>query len=246
MKRSLAVIVLAFLFCIAASAQNGAQMLFRQPTMNRTNIVFVFAGDLWSVPRTGGTAVRLTSANGSETNPVFSPDGNWIAFTGEYDGNVDVYVIPAGGGEPRRLTYHPGADSVSGWTPDGRSVVFLSSRSSLLPSPKMYTIPVTGGGLPTELPFPMAGGRASFSPDGTKVAYMPLAPAFAQWKKYRGGRTTKIWIGNLADSSVEEIPRQNSNDFTPSWVDDRIFFLSDRNGRQCFALLLQHENQQGH
>ena len=230
MKTSLAVMVLALVFSIAASAQNGSHMLLRQPTLSRTHIAFAYAGDLWSVPRSGGTAVRLTSGAGIENSPMFSPDGNLIAFTGEYDGNVDVFVIPAQGGEPRRLTYHPGADQVSSWTPDGKSVVFLSNRTSSLPPQTMYTISVTGGGLPTELPFPMASGRASFSPDGTKLAYMPLAPAFAQWKKYRGGRTTKIWIGNLADSSVEEIPRQNSNDFTPSWVDDRIFFLSDRNG----------------
>lgn len=232
MKRSLAVIVIALVFCFsAAAAQNGTPMLFRQPTMNRTHIVFVFAGDLWSVPRSGGSALRLTSSNGNETSPAFSPDGNWLAFTGEYDGNVDVYVMPAGGGEPRRITFHPGGDTVSGWTPDGKSVVFISGRSSGMPTPKMYSVAISGGGLPTELPFPMAGGRASYSPDGAKLAYMPLAPAFAQWKKYRGGRTTKIWIGNLADSSVEEIPRQNSNDYTPMWVDDRIFFLSDRNGR---------------
>jgi tricorn protease len=230
MKRSLVILALTFVFCIAASAQNGNYMLFRQPTLSRSNIAFVYAGDLWTVPRAGGTAVRLTSGTGIENNPVYSPDGNWIAFTGEYDGNVDVFVMPAQGGEPRRLTYHPGADQVLNWTPDGKSVVFLSSRGSSMPSPKMFTIPVAGGGLPTELPFPMAGGRASFAPDRTKIAYMPLSSAIAQWKKYRGGRTTKIWIGDMADSSVEEIPRQNSNDFTPSWVDDRIFFLSDRNG----------------
>ena len=100
-----------------------------------------------------------------------------------------------------------------------------------MPMPKMYTMPISGEGLPTELPFPMAGGPAAFSADGTKLAYMPLAPAFAQWKKYRGGRTTKIWIGNMSDSAVEEIPRQNSNDFTPMWMGDKIYFLSDRNGR---------------
>lgn len=231
MKRSLAVIVFALVAAFGAAAQSGSPMLFRQPTMNQTHIVFVFAGDLWSVPRAGGSAIRLTSSMGSESNPMFSPDGNWVAFTGEYDGNVDVYVVAAGGGEPKRVTYHPAADSVAGWTRDGRSIVFLSGRASSMPVPKMYTIPVSGGGLPTELPFPMAGGRASYSPDGTKIAYMPLAPAFDQWKKYRGGRTTKIWIGNLADSSVTEIPRQNSNDYVPMWVDDRIFFLSDRSGR---------------
>jgi tricorn protease len=216
---------------IAALAQTEAPMLFRQPTMNRNHIVFVFAGDLWRVPRAGGAAERLTSGTGTETNPIFSPDGNWIAFTGEYDGNIDAYVIPSTGGEPKRITYHAGADSVVGWTPDGKSVVFLSTRATGMPLPKMYTMPVTGAGLPTELPFPMAGGVASFSPDGTRIAYMPLAPAFAQWKKYRGGRTTKIWIGNLSDSSVEEIPRPNSNDYTPQWVGDKIYFLSDRNER---------------
>jgi tricorn protease len=231
MKRSFLVIAAVLVCAFAGIAQSGQPMLFRQPTMSRTHVVFVFAGDLWRVERSGGAAERLTSGNGSESNPIFSPDGNWVAFTGEYDGNVDIYIIPANGGEPRRITFHPGADTVSGWTPDGRSIVFLSGRGSSLPTPKMYTVPVSGGGLPTELPFPMAGGRASYSPEGTKIAFMPLAPAFAQWKKYRGGRTTKIWIGNLADSSVEEIPRQNSNDHMPMWVDDRIFFLSDRNGR---------------
>jgi tricorn protease len=228
-------IFLGYLILLFASigvfAQGEKAMLFRQPTINRTHIVFVFGGDLWRVARAGGDAERLTSNIGNESNPIFSPDGNWIAFTGEYDGNVDVFVIPATGGEPRRITFHPGGDSVVGWTPDGKSIVFISGRASGMPMPKMYAMPVSGEGLPTELPFPMAGGGASFSPDGARIAYMPLAPAFAQWKMYRGGRTTKIWIGNLSDSSVEEIPRQNSNDFAPMWMGDKIYFLSDRNGR---------------
>ncbi len=202
MKRSIAVIVLSLAFCVSALAQNGAPMLLRQPTMNRTHIVFAFAGDLWSVPRAGGSAIRMTSSNGNENNPMFSPDGNWIAFTGDYDGNIDVYVMPSNGGEPKRVTYHPGSDTVSGWTPDGKSILFISGRNSLMPTPKMFTVDVSGGGLPAELPFPMAGGRASYSPDGSKLAYMPLGPAFTQWKKYRGGRTTMIWLGNLSDSSV--------------------------------------------
>ncbi|MFN2500485.1 MAG: PDZ domain-containing protein [Pyrinomonadaceae bacterium] len=215
----------------AALGQSDKPMLFRQPTMNRTDVVFVYAGDLWKVRRTGGAAERLTSGMGTEASPMYSPDGNWIAFTGEYDGNVDVFVVEAGGGEPKRITYHPGNDQLLGWTRDGASVLFLSARASGMPVPRMYTMPVTGAGLPTELPFPMAGGGASFSPDGTRIAYMPLAPSFQQWKKYRGGRTTKIWIGALNDSSVKEIPRQNSNDYTPMWVGDKIYFLSDRNGR---------------
>ena len=231
MKKIILSILLLLAFSIAVFGQDDKPMLFRQPTMNKTDIVFVFAGDLWRVSRGGGLAERLTSGTGTETNPIFSPDGNWIAFTGEYDGNVDVYVIPAIGGEPKRITYHAGNDSVIGGTPDGKSVVFLSGRAAGMPVPKMYTMPVSGEGLPTELPFPMTGGVASFSPDGSRIAYMPLAPTFQQWKRYRGGRTTKIWIGNLSDSSVEEIPRQNSNDFTPQWVGDKIYFLSDRNGR---------------
>ena len=231
MKKIIFAFLIAVLTSIGAIAQADKPMLFRQPTMNKTDIVFAFAGDLWKVSRSGGSAERLTSGVGTESNPKFSPDGNWIAFTGEYDGNVDVYVVPATGGEPQRITYHPGADQVVGWTPDGKSVVFLSARGTGMPAPKMYTMPVTGEGLPAELPFPIAGGQAAFSPDGTHIAYMPLAPAFAQWKFYRGGRTTKIWIGDMSDSSVVEIPRQNSNDFTPVWLGDKIYFLSDRSGK---------------
>lgn len=231
MNKFLFTFLILIVVSTAAFAQSDKVTLYRQPTMNRTDIVFVYAGDLWKVPRAGGSAIRLTSNVGTESSPIFSPDGNWIAFTGEYDGNIDVYVMPAEGGEPRRVTYHPGADQAIGWTPDGSQVVFLSARGTGFPVPKMYTMPVAGGGLPTELPFPMAGGPASFSPDGSKIAYMPLAPAFLQWKKYRGGRTTKIWIGNMSDSAVEEIPRQNSNDIIPMWIGNKIYFLSDRNGR---------------
>ncbi len=232
MKRiTLIILILLIVFSTAVLAQSNKPMLFRQPTMNKTHIVFSFAGDLWKVPRAGGKAIRLTSGTGTETSPRFSPDGNWIAFSGQYDGNGDVFVIPANGGEPRRITYHPGNDGVISWSNDGQSLVFLSNRTSGMPLPKMYKIPVNEQGLPEELPFPMAGGSATFSPDGSKLAYMPLAPAFNQWKLYRGGRTTKIWIGNLSDSSVEEIPRQNSNDFIPMWMGNKIYFLSDRNGR---------------
>ena len=153
MKKIIFVIFLFILSLTSVFAQNDKPMLFRQPTVNKTHVVFVFAGDLWKVSREGGAAERLTSGIGNESNPIFSPDGNWVAFTGEYDGNVDVYVVSANGGEPRRLTYHPGNDAVIGWTPDGNSVVFLSTRQSSMPQPKMFTMPVSGEGLPTELPF---------------------------------------------------------------------------------------------
>jgi tricorn protease len=205
-----------------------APWLFQKPALSKTQIVFVFAGDLWSVPREGGAANRLTSGPGYETNPVFSPDGSRIAFTGEYDGNIDVFVMPASGGIPQRLTWHPAADSVLGWTPDGRRVLFTSMRNAYSRYSELYTVGLDGG-LEEKLPLPM-GYEAAFSPDGARIAYVPLARAFAAWKRYRGGRTTPVWIADLADSRVEKVPRPNSNDFNPMWIGDKVYFLSDRDG----------------
>ncbi|MGA2531475.1 MAG: PDZ domain-containing protein [Candidatus Aminicenantales bacterium] len=212
----------------AKTADSGTPWLFQKPALSRTDIVFVFAGDLWTVPRAGGEAKRLTSSPGAETNPVFSPDGSLIAFTGEYDGNVDVFVMPAEGGVPRRLTWHPAADVVLGWTPDGKRIFFTSGRNAYSRFSELYTVGLDGG-LEEKLPLPM-GYEAAFSPDGKRLAYVPLARAFAAWKRYRGGRTTPVWIANLADSVVEKVPRANSNDYNPMWMDDKIYFLSDRNG----------------
>ncbi len=191
--------------------------------------MFTYAGDLWSVPREGGEARRLTADPGVETSAAFSPDGSTIAFTGEYDGNVDVFVIPAAGGLPRRLTFHPGRDETVGWTPDGKRVLFRSHRAVPNDGNRLYTMPVEGHGLPEELPLPIAE-EGSYSADGSHLAYVPLFQWQDAWKRYRGGQTRKIWIANLADSSVVPIPRDNSNDFDPMWVGDRIYFLSDREG----------------
>ena len=193
--------------------------------------------------RDGGDARRLTTGTGVETYPSFSPDGTMIAFTGEYDGNPDVYVMPATGGVPKRLTYHPGADSVVGWTPDGKSVLFATWANSFRHfEQQLYTVPVTGG-FPTKLPLPISD-RASFSPDGTRLAYVPHGQWQAAWKRYRGGQTTPIWIAALTDSSVTKIPRDNSNDSYPLWVGDTVYFLSDRNGPvSLFAL--RHEDEAG-
>jgi tricorn protease len=228
MKRVLLIIFVLSALACTAFAQSDKPMIFRQPALSKDKIVFVYAGDLWIVGREGGAAERLTTGTGNETSPIFSPDGTMIAFTGEYDGNVDIYVVPATGGVPKRLTYHPGLDVAVGWTPDGKNILFRSGRSSAMPAAKFFTIAVDGS-FPTELPLPMAQ-EGSYSPDGARLAYMPLAPAFAQWKRYRGGRTTKIWLANLSDSSVEEIPRNNSNDFNPMWIENKVYFLSDRNG----------------
>jgi tricorn protease len=191
--------------------------------------VFQFAGSLWTVSREGGDARRLTTG-GHERHPIFSPDGSLVAFTGEYDGNPDVYLVSASGGVPRRLTYHPGADSALGWTPDGRQVLFQSYRASFASgAPRLFTIPIDGA-FPTEVPLPRAA-EGSFSADGSRLAYVPNMQWQRAWKRYRGGQTRSIWIANLADSGLEaKIPRDNSNDFNPLWVGDTIYFLSDRNG----------------
>lgn len=221
-----ATLLLVLSFSLFSLAQGPT--LFRQPAISKTDIAFSYAGDLWIVSRSGGDARRLTTGIGIETNPYFSPDGSRIAFTGDYDGNTDVFVIPSNGGVPQRITYHPSPDLVSGWTPDGKSVMFASSRNSSSGFTRLYTMPVTGEGLPNEVPLPMAV-RGWFSPDGQSLAYEPLDQWQEDWKRYKGGQTQPIWIAKMSDSSIEKLPRQNSNDKCPMWVGDKIYFLSDRN-----------------
>ena len=230
MRRILPVAVILYAFSSwLSAAQTDSPLLLRYPTVNQTDIVFNYAGDLWSVSREGGMAHRLTSGVGIESLPFFSPDGSMIAFSGEYDGNVDVYVIPATGGVPRRLTYHPSAEFVGGWTPDGKKVFFTSSGSNFIHfEDQIFTVPVDGG-LPTALPLPIAED-ASFSPDGSHLAYVPHPKWQEAWKRYKGGQTTPIWIADLKDSSIIKLPRENSNDHHPMWIGDTIYFLSDRNG----------------
>ncbi len=229
MKNIFLGLLVALAACGASFAQGEKPTLYRQPTISKSEIVFSYAGDLWIAGRGGGDARRLTTGIGIETNPYFSPDGNWIAFSGEYDGNVDAYVIPSTGGVPKRLTYHPSADEVSGWTPDGRSILFSSTRDSSAGFSRLYTFAVDGGGLPTEVPLPMAD-RGTLSPDGQFVAYEPLSQWQSDWKRYKGGQTQPIWIARLSDSTIEKLPRENSNDKCPMWIGDKIYFLSDRNG----------------
>ncbi|MGB9104737.1 MAG: protease, partial [Terriglobales bacterium] len=221
----------AFILSFAIVAQAQKPLLLHKPAASASQLVFSYGDDLWSAPRDGGPAHPLTTGAGTKTDAAISPDGKWIAYTGAYDGNADVYVMSASGGVPARLTFHPVADVVVGWTPDSKQVLFRSSRDSYAGFDRLFTVPLEGG-LPHEIPLP-EGVMGSFSSDGKRLAYVPVwnwQPGRA-WKNYRGGRTARVWIAELSDSSVIEIPRENnSNDFNPLWIGEKIYFLSDRNG----------------
>jgi len=221
---------------LCASLPAATLHLLQKPAMNKTEIVFSYAGDLWSVSRTGGVAQRLTTGQGNESDAAFSPDGSTIAFSGEYDGNVDVFTVPVTGGIPKRITYHPSADRVVGWTNDGKQILVRSNRDAFSRYTQLYTVRVEGG-LPTALPLPMAYA-GSYSADAKHMAYQPLdggqfvneGSNFTSWRRYRGGRASYIWVVNFADLSTQKIPRTDSNDFDPMWIGNKVYFLSDRNG----------------
>ncbi len=221
------------LAALAAGIGGGAMaasppLLLQHPSLSSTRIAFDYAGEIWTVARDGGAAQRLVTGQGLNSRPIFSPDGAWIAYAGRYDGNTDVYVVPTGGGEPIRLTWHPGDDVPVGWSPDGKNVLFRSQRETPRDLDQLFLVPVTGGP-PSKLPLP-SGLEASFSPDGTHLAYLPFNQWQPAWKHYRGGQTARVWIADLKDSHVEKVPRENSNDRNPMWVGDTLYFLSDRDG----------------
>jgi tricorn protease len=202
-----------------------------EPGVSATHLAFQYDDDLWVARRDGSGARRLTTHDGAELHPRFSPDGRWIAFTGEYDGNRDVYVVPVAGGAPERLTWHPGDDMVRDWTPDGTGVLFISQRSvHTFRHFQLFIAPVAGG-MPERLPIPFAF-NAAFSPDGDRIAYTPLLEPMAQWKNYRGGRASRIWLYDRDDHDVVEIPgpEGGSNDTDPVWIGETVYFRSDRAG----------------
>jgi tricorn protease len=217
--------------CLFAAAQN--RFPFQMPTASDKQIAFVYAGEIWIVERNGGAARKLVNQAGDKVTPVFSPDGAQVAFSMNAGGNLDVYVIAATGGQAKRLTYHPKEDAVAGWTPDGKHILFRSRRITDS-THQLYTISAQGG-FEKQLPLPIAWD-GSYSPDASHIAYTPLSDPTRAWRNYRGGQTSAIWIADLASSQTQAIPRNNSNDRTPMWVGNKIYFISDRtNTANLFA-----------
>ena len=233
---SLLLITVAIVLGPAAARAANKPHIFQHPALSKDLIAFGYAGDLWTVPREGGVARRLTTGVGIETDPVFSPDGSTIAFTGDYDGNTDVFTIPAAGGIPFRVTYHPAADFAVAWTPDGKDIVFRSTRISASRYTQLYEVPAKGG-IAKPLPLPMAF-QGQFSPDGKEIVYSPLSPGFTfnymtyvAWGNYHGGLAGSIRITTLPGLDTVEIPHETASDFSPVYAGGTIYFLSGRKGR---------------
>jgi tricorn protease len=233
-----------------AFAQEKLTRLLRQPDIHGDTVAFVYAGDIWLASANGGDARRLTTGDGMEYFPKFSPDGRWIAFTGDYSGSRQVFVISVDGGAPRQLTYYNdvgplpprgGIDNrVLDWTPDGKNILFNPHR---LPwsdrMPVHYVVPAAGG-METPLAIP-EGSAGSYSPDGTKLVYTPIEREFRTWKRYRGGRAQDVWIYDLARNEAQQLTKNQYTDNQPVWIGNTIYFTSDRpegNGKEAGRLNL--------
>jgi tricorn protease len=224
---------LAWLACLSiigpltlanADVKPHAGML-RYPDVSKTHIVFSYADDLWVAPREGGVARPLASPPGNEQHPRFSPDGQTIAFVGNYDGNRDIYTIPIDGGIPQRVTHHPAEETLCDWLPDGR-LLFSSNMLSFLPHVTQLYFVAPAGGMPERLPVPY-GARAAVSPDGKWLAYTPYTTEGRTWKRYCGGLATDIWLFNLQDHTAQKITDWIGSDAAPMWFGDKIYYICD-------------------
>jgi tricorn protease len=221
-------IILSTLLCLLSFHLFGqGTQLLREPTLSSDAVVFVHANDLWKVGREGGQAIRLTSNEGYESLPHFSPDEQWIAFTAQYDGNTDVYVIPATGGSPRRLTYHPSGDHVQGWTPEGK-VLFRSAREAY-PGRinRFYEI-----GLSETHPRAIDIPRIAYgemSADGKYMAYIPITSWDPEWRNYRGGQAMPVWVVNIETKELMRAPQKDrERHLDPVWYQGKVYYLSER------------------
>jgi len=237
LKKCIAVCLLGCA-CLGFGQQMQEGRLLRFPDVYKDKIVFYYAGDLWLGSTTGGAARRITTHPGRELFPKFSPDGKWIAFTGQYDGNFNVYVMPAEGGQPKQLTFHQGSaeplsdrmgvhNQVVTWFPDSKRILFLSRRDATNGWVKRPYIVSIDGGLPTPMPVDQ-GGLTSFSPDGSKMAFNVIFRNFRTWKRYTGGLAQSITLYDLRNNTSEEVPHTDWTDTFPMWHGNSIYFTSDR------------------
>ncbi len=223
---------------ISMSAFVFAQMnarLIQYPDVSETQITFVYGGDIWVVSKQGGTAIKLSSPAGSEMLPKFSPDGKKIAFTGNYDGNSDIYVIPVTGGIAKRITHHSMTDRILDWYPNGNNLLFASGMySGRQRFSQLYKVSANGG-LPEKLPVPY-GEFGSVSKNGKYLAYTKRTRLFRTWKRYRGGTATNIWLFNLNNYKSENITNNDANNELPMWHGNKIYYLSDQGANERFNI----------
>jgi tricorn protease len=236
---SIRVFLPVFITLIAATTAAAQTKLLRFPDIHGDRVAFTYAGDIWTAAANGGSAIRLTAHPGIEVFAKFSPDGKWIAFTGQYDGDEQVYVMPASGGVPRQLTFYPAKgpftprwgwdNQVYGWTRDGKRIVFKSQRDSWsLPIARLYTVSVDGGAAET-LPMPQAGS-GDYSPDGTRMVYSPQSRDFRPEKRYGGGQANRLYIYDLKTHATKPIADGPRATRDPMWIGDTIYYDSDRDG----------------
>ena len=228
--------VFSLTLSIGASAQDDVRLM-RYPDINKNLIAFVYAGDIWTVDADGGNARRLTSHEGQEIFPKISPDGKWIAFSGEYSGSRQIYVMPSNGGTPRQLTFYNsvgvmpprgGFDDIPlDWTSDSKNILIRANRTEFGERNGKYFWVSLEGGLEKPLPI-VNGGFAALSPDNKKLCFTPIDREFRTWKRYKGGRASDLWIYDLDKNTSEQITDFKGTDQIPTWFGDNIYFASDR------------------
>ena len=227
MRRATSSVLTILCLCgLARATQSRAAGMLRYPDVSARQIVFVYADDLWLVPRSGGVATPLASPEGAERSPKFDASGETIAFVGNYEGNTDLYTVPVAGGLPTRVTHHPSGEMLSDWSTDGRLIFSSSGLAGIGRAPQMFSVPATGG-LPSALPIPY-GQNGSLNADGRWLAYTPNARDNRNWKRYRGGMASDVWLFDLESRESQRVTDWEGTDSIPMWHGDTLYYLSDR------------------
>ena len=239
-------LVLIFVLSASAALAWAAEARFMTyPDIHGDKIVFVYEGNLWLTTASGGPAQRLTSFPGTANAPKFSPDGKWIAFSADYDGQPSVYLVPAAGGEPRRLTWQPGNLQPVAWTPDGQRVVFRADTEQFIHrDPNLYAVGLDGTA-PERLPIDR-GTLCSFSADGSQMFFTRKGNEEYQWKRYKGGQHTDIWQYDFSSRRFTPVSDYVGKNAYPMWIGDALYFVSDREGGIANLYAPGHQEQSGH